>query len=94
MLVILISTLNQKINEDNNNISINLCQCENILKRNYNISQNDSLYILEFIYEEVGMKIPKVEYEVYYPLYNENESHKERINRALDYGTLQRYGSK
>ena len=30
----------------------------------------------------------------YSRLYNENESHKERINRALDYGTLQRYRSK
>ena len=52
-------------------ITIDLCKCENILKDEYNISYNDSLYILLYIFEEKGMKIPKVEYEVYYPfLYN------------------------
>ena len=49
---------------------MNLGQCENILKNEYNISKNDSLYILQIIYEEQGMKIPKLEYGVYYPLYN------------------------
>ena len=66
--IILTSTLNQKINEKENNISMNLGQCETILKNNYNISLNDSLYILQIISEEDGMKIPKMEYEVYYPL--------------------------
>ena len=68
--IVLTSTLNQKNNEDKNNITINLSQCENILKNNYNISNNDSLYILEIISEEPGMKIPKIEYNIYYPLYN------------------------
>ena len=49
---------------------MNLGQCEYILKNEYNISQNDPLYILQIIYEEQGMKIPKLEYEVYYPLHN------------------------
>ena len=53
-------------------ITIDLGKCENILKDEYNISKNDSLYILQLIYEEIGMKIPKVEYEVYYPLHNKN----------------------
>ena len=43
------STLNQKNNEDKNNITMNLGQCENILKKEYNISYNDSLYILQII---------------------------------------------
>ena len=66
--VILTSTLNQKNNEHINNISMDLGQCENILKYNYNISNNDSLYILQIVSEEDGMKIPKIEYEIYYPL--------------------------
>ena len=70
LIIILTSTLNQKINEDKNNITMNLGQCENILKNEYNISNNDSLYILQVISEETGMKIPKIEYEIYYPLYN------------------------
>ena len=58
------------MNENEKNLTMDLGQCENILKDVYNISKNDSLYILQLISEEEGMKIPKVEYEIYYPLYN------------------------
>ena len=69
--MIITSTKNQKKNVNENIITIDLCKCEYILKNEYNISYNDSLYILLYIIEEEGMKIPKVEYEVYYPfLYN------------------------
>ena len=57
---IFISTDNQKNNEEKNNITMNLGQCENKLKSEYGISQNDSLYILQIISEEEGMKIPKM----------------------------------
>ena len=67
-VIILTSTENQKNNEDKNYISMDLGLCENILKNDYNISNNNSLYILQIISEEKGMKIPKIEYEVYYPL--------------------------
>ena len=43
---------------------MDLGECENILKSYYNISNNNSLYILQIISEEEGMKIPKIEYEV------------------------------
>ena len=59
---------NNKQNESE--ITVDLRQCEYILKDIYNISSNDSLYLLILIFNEAGMKIPKVEYEVYYPLYN------------------------
>ena len=64
------STNNQKNNKEKYNITMDLGQCENNLKGNYGISDNDSLYILQIIYEEEGMKIPKIEYEIYYPLNN------------------------
>ena len=70
--LIMTSTKNQKYIENNYIIIIDLCKCENILKNEYNISINDSLYILQYIFEEEGMKIPKVEYEVYFPLYENN----------------------
>ena len=73
MNIILTSTQNQKDNEDKNNITMNLGECENIIKDKYNISKNSSLYMIQIISEEEGMKIPKVEYEVYYPLYNSND---------------------
>ena len=58
--------------QNESNITLNLGQCEYLLKDNYSISVNDSLYILQIISEEEGMKIPKVEYEVYYRLFNNN----------------------
>ena len=66
-MVILTSTINQKINEDINNITMNLGECENKLKNAYHIPNNDSLYILQIVSKEEGMKIPKMEYEIYYP---------------------------
>jgi hypothetical protein len=82
LTIILTSTINQKNNENKYNISMNLGQCESILKYNYNISNNDSLYILQIISEEPGMKIPKVEYEVYYPLYNISNLTKLDLNKC------------
>jgi len=82
--IILTSTTNQKKKEDKNNITMDLGQCENILKNHYNISYNNSLYILQIITEEKGMKIPKMEYEIYYPLYNDNELIKLNLSYCQD----------
>ena len=72
IIMIFTSTQNQKDNENISNLTMNLGQCENILKYNYNISNNNSLYMLLLIHEEDGKKVPKVEYEIYYPLSNNN----------------------
>ena len=61
-----------KDNENNNVTTINLGECENKIKDYYNISRNKSLYILQILVNENGMKIPKVEYEVYFPFNGEN----------------------
>ena len=82
--IVLTSTINQKNNEDKNYVSMDLGECENILKNNYNISKNNSLYILQIISEEEGMKIPKVEYEVYYPLYHSNNLTKLNLSLCKD----------
>ena len=72
----LTTTLIQKIYENTNanKVTININECENILKSYYNISYNNSLYIIELIKNLDGIKIPKVEYEIYYPLYNQSLS--------------------
>jgi len=70
--IIMTSTKNQKNNENENMITMNLGKCEDILKNEYNISKNDPLYILQIISEVEGMKIPKIEYDVYYPFYYNN----------------------
>ena len=61
---------NQKnqINSKTNYTSIDLGECETKLKEEYNISQTESLYILKMDVKQEGYKIPKIEYEVYYPL--------------------------
>ena len=73
LLITITSTINQLNDEKNKNkTTINLLECEQKLKTAYNISKNDSLYIYKIDKNEIGMKIPKIEYEVYYPLYNNN----------------------
>ena len=63
---------------------MDLGECETKLKNHYNISYNDSLYILQIIVEEEGMKIPKIEYEVYYPLYNSKNLTKLNLSICKD----------
>ena len=64
------TTSNQKNNYKKNVSTIDLGECEYKLKGKYNISLNDSLYILKIEAYLNDMKIPKIEYEVYYPLNN------------------------
>ena len=75
------NTKNQKNNYNNCNMTtVNLDDCEIKLKDEYNISANESLYILKFdIYSE-WMKFPKIEYIVYYPL---NNSKLSRLNLSI-----------
>ena len=37
----------------------------------YNIPKNKSLYILKIDVKQNGLKIPKIVYEVYYPLFSD-----------------------
>ena len=71
--ITLTTTKIQKINENKNISEINFGKCEFKLKDEYNITYNESLYILKIDAKEQGMKIPKIEYEVYYPLYENEE---------------------
>ena len=84
--IILTSTKNQKKNNNEKIITMDLGQCENILKDEYNISNENPLYILQVIAEEEGIKIPKIEYEVYYPSYDSNND-LEKLNLTLCKGT-------
>ena len=64
------TTLNEKNNEDKDKSSINLGECENKLKEQYNISQNDSLYLFKI--DVLIDNVFKVEYEVYYNFTSNN----------------------
>ena len=65
-IISLTSTENQNINKNNNISTIDLGACENILKTEYNISNNESLLIYKMDVLKKGMKIPRIEYKVYY----------------------------
>ena len=66
------SSDNQKMYRNKNITSINLGKCEDKLRGKYNIPEHASLYILKIDVDQKGMDLPKIEYEVYYPLYNAN----------------------
>ena len=61
---ILTNTENQKNNKENKNMTIiDLGECETELRKEYKLSGN--IYILKVDKEQEGLKIPKIEYEVY-----------------------------
>ena len=72
MKVILTTTENQRNNINNNMTSIDLRDCETLIKNSYNISINETLYmkIIELVQENT--KTSKVEYDIYYKLFNTN----------------------
>ena len=71
VIITLTTTDNQKNGISNNKTTINFNDCENKIKLVYNISLNDSLYIIKIDKTEEGMKIPKIEYKLYYPLFGD-----------------------
>ena len=74
-IIVKFTSTNYLKNYSNENITtINLGTCENILKNFYNISKDSSLYILFLEILQDGMKIPKIEYEVF-NLIEDNEDY-------------------
>ena len=65
MIVTLTTQNNQRNNLNNNMSSIDLGKCENLLKANYNISYNDSLYMIKIDFIQDGLNITKVEFNIY-----------------------------
>ena len=62
------TTENQKNNTYNNISTINLGDCEKILRDKYGIKDDLSLIILKIEYKMEGLLIPVIGYEVYHPL--------------------------
>jgi len=65
MKVTITTTNNQRNNIDKNITTIDLYDCETSLRETYNISDNTTIYMRMIEVKEEGMKIPKVEYDVY-----------------------------
>ena len=63
-----ISTLEMQKNSYNPNVSsIDLGECENILKNEYNISDEDSLIVIKKDIKSPDLSLTYVQYEVYHP---------------------------
>ena len=73
MIITLATADNQKNKNKNNNMAnINLGDCENILRDIYNISNDKKLYMKKIEIQQEGMKIPRVEFDVYCNLNESN----------------------
>jgi len=72
MKIILTTTENQKNNTNNNMTTIDLGECEYLLRKEYNISDEKKLYIKKIDVVQEGLQIPKVEYDVYSKLNGSN----------------------
>ena len=67
MTIAFTSTYFQKTNDNKNATTINLGKCEEKLKKIYNISEENNLYLLKIDKEKKGKNYTLIEYEVFYP---------------------------
>ena len=65
MTITLTTTQNQKNNINDNMTSIDLGECENIIRIHYNLTNNETLYIKKIDINQDGMNIPKIKYDIY-----------------------------
>ena len=68
------TTENQRNNENSNTTTINLGDCEDKLRNYYSIPKQNPLLIFKIDVVEEGLKVPKIEYEVYNPKNHEKLS--------------------
>ena len=52
--------------------TINLGECETLLRNYYNISSNETLYMKKIDIKQEGTKSLKVEYDIYWKLFGKN----------------------
>ena len=70
MTIYLTTPENQKKKINNNETLIDLGKCQQVLINHYNII-NEKLFIKKIVVNQEGMKIPKIEYDIYSKLSNQ-----------------------
>ena len=80
MIVALTTQNNQRNNLYNNMSSIDLGKCEKLLKNYYNISYNDTLYMIKIDFIQDGLNITKVEFNIYHKL---SGNKLEKLNKSI-----------
>ena len=72
MEVTLTTTESQKKIIEHNKTAIDFTECEKLLRKHYNISDNGKLFMIKIDTYQEGIKIPKIEYNIYSNLNNTN----------------------
>ena len=72
MTITLSTSDSQKNNEKNNFTTVDLGNCEILLRKHYKIAEDKKLYIKKIDIPQEGMNIPKIEYNVYCKLFDNN----------------------
>ena len=81
MKIILKAVQNSSNDTDNINITtLDLTQCEILLRKNNNISDNNTIYLKQIEVSQEYAKIPKIEYDVYYKLFGKNLT---KLNKSI-----------
>ena len=78
--ITLTTSSSQKNNTNNTLTTIDLEHCEVLLREFYHIPDVQLIYIKKLDIKQEGMKIPKIEYDVYYKL---NETYFEKLNLSI-----------
>ena len=65
MLIVLTTSQNQRNNINSNITTVDLGECEDLLRHFYNLTNNETLYMKKIDAYQDGMKIPKIEYDIY-----------------------------
>ena len=80
MKITLTTTDNQKNNTNNNMSTIELGECEILLRKFYGISENEKIFMKKIDVIQEGMQIPKIEFEIYAKI---NGSNLEKLNKSV-----------
>ena len=80
MQIVFTNTENQKINIESNMSTIDLGDCEKLLRNHYNLTNNQTIYMKKIDIIQDGMKAKKVEYNVYSKLSGKNL---EKLNLSI-----------
>ena len=83
ILITLTTTKNQKDSTNYNNTFIDLKECETSLRQKYSIPGNEELFIKKIDVIQDEMKIPKIEYDIYYKFNSSNSTHLKKVDISI-----------
>ena len=80
IITTLTTTQNQKNSTNNNSTRIDLGECENLLRKEYNISEKEVIYMRKIDIFKLWMETPEVDFDLYIKL---NETNLVKLNLSI-----------